>query len=192
MKKTLTLLALLAACGEPYTDVDDIEVEQTEQELYTAPIPPLQLLFSIADNGIWKGVQAGQPYQRWNSVEPPDKLFAYNKAGEQQVNSAAYTGHWQGNCRKLSQVTVACDGAYYTCPTVGVLVGPKAWRNGASGPWTYDNIQPWRDVQWNGFFGGTIAQNPTVSFAEVTLPSGVRGTAINCIYPSPPIYVKRF
>jgi hypothetical protein len=121
-----------------------------------------------------------------------DGRFAYNKAGEPQVNSAAYTGHWQGTCTKLSQVTVACEGAYYTCPVVGVLVGPKAWRNGTIGTWTYDNIQPWRDEQWNGFFSGTIAQNPTVSFSEVILQSGVRGTAINCIYPAPPIYVKRF
>ena len=192
MKKTLALLALLAACGEPYTDVDDIEVEQTEQELYTASIPPLQLLFSIADNGIWKGVQAGQPYHRWNSTDHGDGRFAYNKFGDNQVNSAAYTGHWQGTCRKLNQVTVACEGVYYTCPQGAVVVGPKAWRNGTSGPWTYDNIRPWRDEQWNGILGGTVAQNPSVYFSEITLASGVRGTAINCIYPAPPIYVKRF
>ena len=204
----LGFIALFAmACGEPYTDVDDIEhepaaeVEGIEQDSWCFGFP-YRLMGFPENQGAWRGDAAGQtmvaPF--WtNACFPTGTDMGYAQE-DGEINLVQNVGWAPSTCWTWKGSTgsgIVCNGQSFQCPANACLGIPAWWQLEATPPL---NAQIWNWVNPNessapgrhGIWPKVPSQCSSAVANPQFTPNGSGGSSLVCKYPMGTYWLRQF
>ena len=200
----LGIIALFAmACGEPSTDVDDIEVEVdgVNQASWCFGFPYKVMNFP-ENQGAWRGSEAGQNSSPifWNNHCPATgEEYAYVQ-NDGKINLLQNVGWAPSTCWTFKGSTgagIVCNNQSFQCPAQACITTPSTWQLEAAPPlnaiiwgWTNPNesAAPGRHGIWPKVPTQCSNGVPTPGFT----PNGSGGSTLTCDYPMGAYYLKQF